>query len=269
MLSILIRNKNEAGYLENTLSSIRKQELNFDCEIIFIDDHSTDNSVEIAEKYGCKVFLLDRDFSYGYALNFGISKCSFELILFLSSHITLLTTRFLEDLVQQFSDRNIAAVRCTPILNVRQVMQSAKEPLLLTKENYSHSIDWENLIVANCSAVRKTVATAILFNEEISANEEKQWCLKVLDQGFVVKSNVPCYFLYTKKKHSNSFITDATAKFQIDGIATVSKSNFFLSVIKGVPWALKIAAKTYWSNIVTKYSLMKIPLSNKKGVFTK
>jgi len=50
MISILITNFNKANYLKKTLESCRDQlEKNF--EIIFFDDHSTDNSLKIVNEF--------------------------------------------------------------------------------------------------------------------------------------------------------------------------------------------------------------------------
>ena len=55
-LSILIRNLNEAKQLEQTLLALKRQQANFEYEILVIDNESDDNSVEIAERMGCMVF---------------------------------------------------------------------------------------------------------------------------------------------------------------------------------------------------------------------
>ncbi len=65
-LSILIRNLNEAKSLEQTLLAIKKQQTNFEYEIVVIDNESDDNSVSIALQMGCKVFTLKRnEFTFG------------------------------------------------------------------------------------------------------------------------------------------------------------------------------------------------------------
>ena len=48
--SVIIANYNNAKYLTDCLNSILNQSYN-NVEIIFIDDSSTDNSLEIFEKY--------------------------------------------------------------------------------------------------------------------------------------------------------------------------------------------------------------------------
>ena len=53
-LSVIIRTKNEEKYLEKVLGSLSAQTFQ-DFETIVVDDRSTDETVRIAEKYGCNV----------------------------------------------------------------------------------------------------------------------------------------------------------------------------------------------------------------------
>ncbi len=267
MISILIRNKNEASYLDKTLKSISHQHFKVPHEIVFIDDHSTDNSVEIAHKYGCKVIVLDRKFSYGYALNFGVQHCSYEIILLLSSHNILLSNDFSSKLVNYFKDEKVAGVRCTPVANGKQIEQSLYDIVRLNGENYNHAKDWVNLLVANCSAIRKSVATEIKFNETIRSNEEKLWCLDAFKKGYTIYSNVPCYFIYNKKNKLGTEIRDTISKYQVDGIAPTSTAIFILDVLKSIPWVIKVACQLWYSNMKVKYNHFLIPFKYKKGEY--
>src|SRR5437773_12490978 len=110
-LSILIRNLNEAKCLSATLFALQKQKVSFEYEIIVIDNESEDDSVTIAEEMNSKVFSLKRNkFTYGHALNYGISKCRGEIILILSSHVILLNEFFLEKVHSYFNDSIVAGL---------------------------------------------------------------------------------------------------------------------------------------------------------------
>jgi glycosyltransferase involved in cell wall biosynthesis len=267
MISVLIRNKNESKALDKALKSIYAQHFSVPFEIVVIDDNSSDNSIVVASKYDCKVVSLDKAFSYGYAINFGLKYCHYEIVLLLSSHNILVSNDFSEKLVDYFADPKVAAVRCTPIANSKQVEQSLDSVITIDKGNYSHSNDWQNLLIANCSAIRKKVALEIIFNETIRSNEEKLWCLDIMEKGYSIISNTPCYFLYNKKNNSSALIRDLTSKYQIDGIEPISFSSYLLIVIKSVPWAFKIAFTT-WYNTIKMHSLtLLIPIKNRKGIY--
>lgn len=265
MISILIRNKNEAKYLDKTLKSISHQQFTVPYEIVFIDDHSTDNSVEIAQKYGCKVIELDRKFTYGYAINFGIQHCKYEIVWLLSSHNILLSNDFSAKLVKYFENEKVAGVRCTPVANGKQIEQSLYDIVKLNSDNYDHSKDWPNLLVANCSAIRKSVAEKIKFNETIRSNEEKLWCLDAFKSGYTIYSNVPCYFIYNKVNKVDTVIRDTISKYQVDGITPTSTTAFIFNVFKSIPWAMKIAFQTWYTNIKVKFKIFQIPFKYKKG----
>jgi glycosyltransferase involved in cell wall biosynthesis len=267
MISILIRNKNEAKSLDKTLKSIHNQNFNVPFEIVVIDDNSIDNSVDVAKHYGCKVISLDRKFTYGYALNFGIKHCQYEIIFLISSHNLLISNDFSEKLIKYFDDPKVAGVRCTPIANIKQLEQSLDSSIILDVNNYVHSNHWQNLLVANCSALRKSLALDVLFNETIRSNEEKLWCLDIMKKGYCIISNTPCYFLYNKKNHSSALIRDVTSKYQIDGTIPKSVGSFILILFKSLPWAFKIASTTWYNNIKVHALTVLIPFKHQKGIY--
>lgn len=267
MISILIRNKNEAKSLNKTLKGICALNSNIPFEIVVVDDSSTDDSIAVAKRYGCKVVQLDKTFTYGYAINFGVKQCKYEIILLLSSHNIIISNDFLIKLFTYFDDPIVAGVRCTPVANIKQVEQSLVSVLVINKDNYSHKKDWENLLIANCSAIRKVVAVKINFNETIRSNEEKLWSLDVLKNGFSIISNVPCYFLYNKKNDSAALIRDITSKYQIDGIKPISLSSYLIKLLKSIPWALKIALLTWYNNSKINTLSLLVSVKHRKGLY--
>jgi len=267
MISILIRNKNEEVALDNALKSILRQQFNVPYEIIIVDDHSTDNSVAVATNYGCKVVMLDKKFTYGYALNFGVLHCQYEIILLLSSHNILLSNNIPSMLINYFNDSSIAAVRLTPVANSKQIEQSLRSCLIIKSSNYNHQKDWNNLIIANCSAIRKSIAIEIPFNEEIRSNEEKLWSLDVIKKGYTIVSNIPCYFIYNKKNKDSVVVRDYISKFQIDGLKIKTFDKVIFNFFKSIPWAIQIAFKTWFQNNRLNIKFFLIPFKYKKGLY--
>jgi len=265
MISILIRNKNESKALNKTLKSIRAQYFSVPFEIVVIDDDSSDSSIEVANQYGCKVVSLDRRFTYGYAINFGVKHCQYDIILLLSSHNILISNDFSAKLAGYFADPKVAGVRCTPIANAKQVERSLDGIITIDKNNYSQANDWQNLLIANCSAIRKKIALEIPFNEEIRSNEEKLWSLDVMQKEYTIITNVPCYFLYNKTNNSKALIRDLISKYQIDGIIIKSIPSFLFVLLKSIPWAIKIAVVTWLNTIKVHLSSTLIPFKYKKG----
>ena len=57
-ISILIANYNGEKYLERCINSCIQQKTKKKYEIIFIDDRSTDNSLELVKKYKNKIRII-------------------------------------------------------------------------------------------------------------------------------------------------------------------------------------------------------------------
>jgi glycosyltransferase involved in cell wall biosynthesis len=267
MISILIRNKNESKALHKALKSIEKQHFMVPFEIVVIDDNSSDDSIEVANLHGCKVVALDKQFTYGYAINFGVKNCQYDIILLLSSHNILISNDFPKKLLEYFEDPKVAGVRCTPIANVKQVERSLDGFITIDKNTYSHAADWKNLLIANCSAIRKNVALEIPFNEEIRSNEEKLWCLDVLNKEYTIITNVPCFFLYNKTNNSKALVRDIISKYQVDGIIIKSIPSFIFVLIKSGPWAIKVAFITWLNTVKIHLRTTLIPYQYKKGIY--
>jgi len=202
-LSILIRNLNEAKSLEQTLLALQKQKTSFDYEVVVIDNESDDGSAEIASKMGANVFTLKRnEFTYGRALNYGISKCSSKIIVILSAHIALLNEFFLEKIPAYFGDANIAGLRFVLATSPQTVAYSiANGPQkLVYKQNADFAtMNWTNFIVNHCSAVRRSCWEMLSFDEQIIDGEDKLWSLNILKRNYSILYNVPCYYVYTKE----------------------------------------------------------------------
>ena len=83
--SIVIRTKNEERWIPYCLEAVLSQE-KISKEIIVIDDNSVDKTIEIVEKFPVKLFFYKGEYLPGKVLNFGVSKCSGEFVVFLSGH---------------------------------------------------------------------------------------------------------------------------------------------------------------------------------------
>ncbi len=80
-ISLNIIVKNEEKFLDECLYSVK----NIVDEIILVDTGSTDNTIEIAQKYGAKIFHFDWINNFSAARNFALKKSSGDWILYLDA----------------------------------------------------------------------------------------------------------------------------------------------------------------------------------------
>jgi glycosyltransferase involved in cell wall biosynthesis len=88
LASIVIRTLNEATHLGSLLSAIETQRTtNLDTEVVVVDSGSTDGTLTIAEKYGCRIVHISRkEFSFGRSLNIGCKAAAGEILIIISGH---------------------------------------------------------------------------------------------------------------------------------------------------------------------------------------
>lgn len=93
LVSIVIPTRNSATYLEESLISIKNQ-THKDIEIIVVDGKSTDKTVALAKKYGCKILTFIPNVSSGsfdasYKRNFGAKKAKGFYVYWMDADMTL------------------------------------------------------------------------------------------------------------------------------------------------------------------------------------
>lgn len=85
-VSVVMNCFNGQEYLKEALDSVFAQTVD-DWEVIFVDNCSTDKSVEIAKSYGEKVRVIrtEKNIPLGAARNFGIAHCTSKYVSFLDT----------------------------------------------------------------------------------------------------------------------------------------------------------------------------------------
>ena len=156
MVSIVIRNKNEATALEKVLQILHSQYQNDFSEIIIVDNNSSDHSLQIAQNYNCKIVPIT-DFTYGKATNLGIQNASSNYVLLLSAHAIPVGNSFFKDsLAMLQSNENIAGLRYINSL-----------------ANYTRAI--ENNFVINNPIQFGLMTACAMINKEMVFSEVKDW----------------------------------------------------------------------------------------------
>lgn len=105
-ISLIIRTLNEARHLEDLLQGIAAQQtdgLNY--EVVLVDSGSTDGTLEIAERHGCRILRITREeFSFGRSLNMGCAAASGDILAITSGHCVPADPFWLQRLCQPLLD---------------------------------------------------------------------------------------------------------------------------------------------------------------------
>lgn len=88
LVSIIIPVKDAENTLPYCLEAIKKSSYK-NYELIVVDDNSNDNSVEIAKKFGSKIFYTGKNNGANYARNLGGNNASGDLLIFIDSDIVV------------------------------------------------------------------------------------------------------------------------------------------------------------------------------------
>jgi len=182
MISVVIRTKNESENLDKCITILNNQTIK--PEIIVVDSYSNDGIEQIIKKHKCKHIQVS-PFTFGKALNEGIQHSKNEFICILSAHCFPTDNGFLETLVSNFKDRNIAGVYA------RQIPHEKTNPL--EYRNFIYIYRLERIIQHECwyfnngaSMIRKTLWEHIKFDEQVKAQEDMIWARDIQKQNYLI-----------------------------------------------------------------------------------
>ena len=207
-ISIIIRNKNESRFIGYAIQSC----LDFftNPEIIIIDDNSDDDSdkvISLFDRADIKIFNLEKRYTPGYSINYGVSKCSNDIILILSAHcqITKMDLTYIKELLK---DNKAIFGNQTPIYCGKRITKRYIWSHFKKKEEtnlYSKIEDRYFLHNAFCF-YNKSFLSKIPFDEKLSGKEDRYWAIDIVDKGY--------NYLYTPKIEVNHFWTPRGATWK-------------------------------------------------------
>ena len=114
-VSIIIPTFNNGSTIEECLESLKKQTKKPE-EIIIVDGHSKDSTIEIAKKYECKI-LYEEGGSRAAACNVGVPEVEGDYIVFIDAD-AIAKEDWLENLISAFDIDHERKVVCTTGPNI-------------------------------------------------------------------------------------------------------------------------------------------------------
>ncbi len=100
-VSIVFRALNEEKWLAAALQRCLDQKTpEMDVEILLVDSGSTDRTLDIAQRFGCRIVHIKKsDFTFGRSLNYGCEAANGDYLVFISAHCIPAETDWLSNLI--------------------------------------------------------------------------------------------------------------------------------------------------------------------------
>jgi glycosyltransferase involved in cell wall biosynthesis len=188
-ISVIIPTRNEEGVIQECLSSIFEQSLR-PYEVIIVDGHSTDDTLNRASKFPVKVFFESKPSSLPNARNIGISKATGDLLLIMDAD-TILLKDCLKNAVKYFDAPKVYAVIPSPNLTTHTRLEKIQAQWLSgTANNIRNGIG----IFTFVQFFRKKVFETISFDPDLGYGEDDDFQERLRQQldkidGKIVNAN--------------------------------------------------------------------------------
>ena len=225
-ISVVIRNKNEATALEKVLHILTKIYSSDLHEIIVVDNNSSDDSLEVARKFGCRIVSISK-FTYGRATNYGIEASNSDYVLLLSSHAIPVGKSFFKNtLLALDSEEKVAGIR---------YVNSFENYERAVKNNFLVKNPLEYGLMSACCIINRQVWERMKFNEDLLAVEDKEWSQRVIDGGYKILDLNETYFYFVNRNlraNLYRYKIESIATFRLHGKSFPTPLKSFLSFIK-------------------------------------
>jgi len=177
LVSVIVPTYNSSKALNYCLESIKRQTYP-DLEIIVVDNYSMDDTVEIAEKHGSRVFQVKA--SRSVARNYGVMKAEGDFLLFLDADQEL-TLKVIEECVLKVVIDQVDAIMI-PEIRVGEGFWARCRAL----ERLTYIGD---PLVESARFYRRDVFEKLGgYDEMLEAGEDKELHARIEDAGYAVSS---------------------------------------------------------------------------------
>jgi len=191
VVSAVIRAKDKADTIREAIASVQCQTV--PVEIIVVDSGSRDATPQIAHEMGAQVVSIPADtFTYGGAINTGVSASAAEHVLILSAHSALPGPRWLETGLRYFGDSRVAGVNGAPIHRVRlnralsaeqRLIVGAMDDIVVQDRPFVHGfVGYSN----TASLVRRSVCMGFPVDDKLDYAEDKEWAIRITQAGYLL-----------------------------------------------------------------------------------
>lgn len=176
-ISVLIRSHNDIGFISRTLDGLLSQESSYPFEIICCDDSSSDGTAEVISTYAGIKKMESPGGIYvpGRVLNYMVSHCSGDIVVFNNADAPPLNKFYLERLVQPLADGSADVVFAN--------QQPRSDACWLVRKDHLRAFGdgriaekWRYNFSLAASGTFRELLQAEPFNEELFYSEDIEWC---------------------------------------------------------------------------------------------
>lgn len=216
LVSIVIRTLNEQRHLSELLTSIQNQDTeDFKIESVIIDSGSTDDTLKIAESFGCRItHIMKKEFTFGRSLNMGCEFADGEILVFVSGHCVPVSAVWLKELIRPI---RAGVANYTYGKQVGRDTTKFSEVKLFEKYFPERSkIPQEGFFVNNAnSAISRGVWEKLRFDELITGLEDMELAKRMVEDEVGLTayvSEAPVYHIHdeswsqTKRRYEREAI---------------------------------------------------------------
>lgn len=252
--SIIILTKNAGENFRRLLDKIYSQKNGYDFEVIIIDSGSTDKTLGVASEFPTRIIQIEpHEFHHSKTRNLGAREAHGDYLIFVTQDACPLSDMWLETLINNFKDPDVAGVygrqiaweRARPSEKFFYSYFYPEGRIILSRENVVDNLEefyLNNVFISDVnSALSKKAWETINFSDDIAMAEDKYWAIETLKAGYKVvyepKASVYHSHDYTLKTALKRRFSDGMALKQIAGAKDQRKSNAFFS--KGFTYVYK------------------------------
>jgi glycosyltransferase involved in cell wall biosynthesis len=230
-VSVITTLYNYRNYIEECIKSFIEQDFD-DCEMIIVDDASTDNPYEVIEKYvsdKLTYIRLDKNQGYSHAKNVGIINAKSDILVMLDSD-DMLTENSLSMRHEKIS-KGYDFVH-GPVMDLRS---KGRIPSKLWKQWIKSKKDAScyRLVHAQSVMLRKSIHRKIgLYDENLRCKSDRELWARVFNHGFKigwVDDYVSIYRIHSKQMHKSKEKAKHNDRLQREVLALIKKRASNLS----------------------------------------
>jgi rhamnosyltransferase len=198
-VSIIVLTKNAGERFEMLMRRIFSQKYSGEFEVLVIDSGSSDGTLDIAKKYGSRIFKIKpQEFHHSRTRNLGAKLAQGKYLVYITQDALPLDEYLLINLISPLDGdsqvagvygRQIAYPDAKPMEKFFYEYFYPNERRVITSKDLNDLSEFctTHVYISDvCSALRKEAWAHVTFDESIIMAEDKKWAIDVLRAGYKI-----------------------------------------------------------------------------------